>query len=497
MFKPSFDEFVEKAKLGNLIPIYKEILADLETPVSAYIKIGQGEWSFLLESVEGGEKWARYCFLACDPSAILTLRGKRAVLKTSDNEKSWIVQGDNPLLALKDVLHLYQPVEVEGLPRFSGGAVGFISYDMVRYFEGLPDQTKNDLDIPDAIFVVTDTLLIFDHVGQKIKIVSNTHILNNDLEFAYKEAIRKIECLEQKLRKGVPESESPEPATKRKEYISIESNFEKEDFKKAVLKVKDYILEGDVIQTVLAQRLKFKLEQDPFTVYRSLRAINPSPYMYYLNFGDIKIVGASPEALIRLEGDVVETRPIAGTRPRGKNESEDVALAKELLEDEKERAEHIMLVDLGRNDLGRVSKLGSVEVNESFTIERYSHVMHIVSNTRGKLKSDCDCFDSLKAAFPAGTLSGAPKIRAMEIIDELEPTRRGIYGGSIGYFGFSGNMDTAIAIRTLVVKEKYAYLGVGAGIVADSDPEKEYQETMNKGKALLKAVELAERGLEI
>ena len=497
MYKPCFEDFVEKTRHGNLIPVYKEILADLETPVSAYMKIGQGDWSFLLESVEGGEKWARYCFLGCDPSAVLVINGKNASLKTRSGEKNFVIDSENPLSALKELLEPYQPVEVDGLPRFSGGAVGFISYDMVRYFERLSDLTVNDLETPDAVFVVSDTLLIFDNVGQKIKIVSNARVDNENARSAYVEAIRKIESLEDKLRQGLPKNTYLNPTLTKEEKIQIKSSFKKEDFKKAVLKIKNYILEGDVIQTVLAQRLKFELSQNPFDVYRALRTVNPSPYMYYLNFGDIRVVGSSPEALVRVSDGIVETRPIAGTRPRGVGEIEDQAFEKELLEDPKERAEHIMLVDLGRNDLGRVSKIGSVDVNESFTIERYSHVMHIVSNVQGKLESSKDCFDALKAAFPAGTLSGAPKVRAMEIIDELEPVRRGIYGGSIGYFSFNGNMDTAIAIRTLVVKGKNAYLGVGAGIVADSDPEKEFEETMNKGKALLKAVELAERGFQL
>jgi len=493
--KPTFEEFKECAKRGNLIPVYKEILADLDTPVSAYMKIGSEPYSFLLESVEGGDKWARYCFLGCGPSTIIETKGSTVTLRRNGSEEKKSVEEAIPLTELKNLLSQYQPVEMPDLPRFSGGAVGFISYDMVRYFENLPDQTEDDLNIPDSIFIITDTLLIFDNVTQTIKVVSNAHTEGRDLEEVYRETTEKIDTLARKLRQPVPATTAGEPASSAEEDPRIESNFAKEHFKEAVLQAKRYIHEGDAIQVVLSQRLKFDLQQDPFTIYRALRTINPSPYMYYLNFEDIQVVGSSPEVLVRLEGEQVEVRPIAGTRKRGKNEDEDRFLEKDLLSDEKELAEHIMLVDLGRNDLGRVSQIKSVEVNEKFTIERYSHVMHIVSNVRGKLKEGLDCFDVLKAAFPAGTVSGAPKIRAMEIIDELEPTRRGIYAGAVGYISFSGNMDTAIAIRTLVVKDQVGYLGVGAGIVADSVPDNEFEETMNKGRAMLKAIGLAGRGL--
>ncbi len=493
MLFPSIDEFKEKSQKGNLIPVCKEIIADLDTPVSAYMKIGHGPYSFLLESVEGGEKWARYCFLGCNPSTIVRTQGQSVTIETNGETETRNIEGESPLSALRKILKEYEPVVDDRLPRFFGGAVGFISYDMVRFFEDLPDDTEDDLDLPDSLFVITDTLLIFDNVSHTIKIVSNAHTDQGDLDEVYKETIEKIEKLEQLLRKPTPDLKiapgNQGPAT-------FESNFDKPDFLKAVQRIKEYINEGDAIQVVLAQRLKFTLGQDPFTVYRALRTINPSPYMYYLNFGDVQIVGSSPEVLVRLENGHVEVRPIAGTRPRGKDEAEDISLAEELLDDDKEIAEHIMLVDLGRNDLGRVSQTHSVEVNEQFTIERYSHVMHIVSNVRGRLKDGLDSFDVLEASFPAGTVSGAPKIRAMEIIDELEPTRRGVYAGSVGYISFNGNMDTAIAIRTLVVKGNTAYLGVGAGIVADSVPEKEFEETMNKGKALLKAIELAEKGLQ-
>jgi anthranilate synthase component I len=494
MFKPSLEEFKQKAKSGNLIPVYKEILADLDTPVSAYMKIRGGEYSFLLESIEGGEKWARYCFLGCDPSVVVTTKGRNlTVIKNGKSEQSKIESG-SPLSAVKEILARYQPVQSAGLPRFSGGAVGFVSYDMVRFFENLPEETVDDLDVPDSQFVITDTMLVFDNVSQTIKIVSNAFIEGDDLDAVYENTIQKISALEEKLKTPLARGSAPDDEEGAAKPLSFDSNIEEESFKQAVTRIKEYILEGDAIQVVLSQRLKFAINRDPFDIYRALRTINPSPYMYFLKFGELQVVGSSPEVLVRLEDDKVEVRPIAGTRKRGQNEEEDRELEQDLLQDKKELAEHIMLVDLGRNDLGRVSEISTVEVDESFTIERYSHVMHIVSNVKGILKKGLDCFDVLKAAFPAGTLSGAPKIRAMEIIDELEPTRRGLYGGAVGYISFSGNMDTAIAIRTLLIKDKTAYLGVGAGIVADSVPQSEFEETMNKGRALLKAIELVEKG---
>ena len=357
MLKPSLQEFKEKARHGNLIPVYKEVLADTETPVSAYMKIGGGAYSFLLESVEGGEKWAQYCFLGCDPSIIVSLRGTTVTItKNGQVEERQTETNENPLTGIKEVLAKYVPVEVDGLPRFSGGAVGFISYDMVRSFEELPQKTEDDLEVPDALFIITDTLLIFDNVSQTIKIVSNAYVEDGGLEEAYEKAVKAIEVIEGKLRTALPSGARAGGTGESVEAGYIESNFEKEKFKDAVCKVKNYILEGDAIQVVLAQRLKFKISKDPFTIYRALRTINPSPYMYYLKFGELSVVGSSPEILVRLEGDDVEVRPIAGTRKRGQNEEEDQALEEDLLSDEKELAEHIMLVDLGRNDVGRVAE---------------------------------------------------------------------------------------------------------------------------------------------
>ncbi|MBI5184079.1 MAG: anthranilate synthase component I [Nitrospinae bacterium] len=497
MYYPSFDLFREKSKEGNLIPVYREILADLETPVSAFLKIDKGEYSFLLESVEGGEKWARYCFLGVEPSIVFMSKGKEIRIIRDGDVEEFTVDKD-PLDSLKRLMSEYRYVETEGIPRFFGGAVGYIGYDIIRFFEELPEKAKDDLKIPDSVFIITDTILIFDNVTQKIKIVSNAHITDGNLQDIYNNAKEKIDSiilrLKEPLRRDIA-IKGVKGDNKRRDVLKTTSNISREGFEKVVLRSKRYIRDGDIIQVVLSQRLKTRINGDPFNIYRALRTINPSPYMYYLKLGDMNIIGSSPEVLVRLDRGQVELRPIAGTRRRGATESEDIKLAEELLNDSKEKAEHIMLVDLGRNDLGRVAKIKSVEVNELMVIERYSHVMHIVSNIRGDIEEGLDCFDVIRATFPAGTVSGAPKIRAMEIIEELEPTRRGLYAGAVGYFSFSGNMDMAIAIRTIIIKDKTAYLGIGAGIVADSKPANEYEETMNKGKALLKAIEMAERYL--
>jgi anthranilate synthase component 1 len=494
MIRPTLSEFKEKAKQGNLIPVYREILADMETPVSAFRKIDDGKYSFLLESVEGGEKWARYSFLGSRPEVIVRSRD-RGVEVIRRGKKEVRTFDHDPLEAIRTVLAEYRPVPDAGLPRFYGGGVGFLGYDVVRFFESLPGRPKPGLDLPDLFFMITDTLVIFDNVSHRIKVVSNAHVNGGSVAAAYREAVKKIDGIVAKIKKG---SRSREARAGRKTSAAtrLQSNFTQPKYEQAVLKAQEYIKAGDIFQVVPSQRFERKVTADPFEIYRALRLINPSPYMYFLRCGDATVVGASPEVMVRLEGDRIELRPIAGTRRRGATEDEDRALEQELLADPKERAEHIMLVDLGRNDVGRVSAMGSVHVSELMVIERYSHVMHIVSNVRGTLAPGRDAYDVVRACFPAGTVSGAPKIRAMEIIDELEPTRRGPYAGAVGYFGFSGNMDTCITIRTLVIKDRKAYIQAGGGVVADSVPAAEYQETVNKAKAMMRAVEMAEEGLD-
>ncbi len=493
MFQPSLEEFKLRAKKGNLIPVYREILADRETPVSAFQKIDDGRHSFLLESMEGNEKWARYSFLGSRPSVIVRTFGRKAEIVQGGKTAKLVFERD-PLTVIKKVLSEYRPVPDPSLPRFFGGAVGFMGYDVVRFFEELPEREKVDLGTPDIFFMITDTLVVFDNVTHMIKVVSNAHIKGISVEAAYREAVKKINSLVRKLKAGV-KGQVSKGKGKSKE-CSLTSNFTQPQYEQAVLKAKEYIKAGDIFQVVPSQRFQTKISVEPYEIYRALRLINPSPYMYFLRCGDTTVVGASPEVMVRLEGSRIDLRPIAGTRHRGADEEEDEALARELLADPKERAEHIMLVDLGRNDVGRVSEPGSVNVSELMVIERYSHVMHIVSNVRGRLSAENDAYDVIRACFPAGTVSGAPKIRAMQIIDELEPTKRGPYAGAIGYFGFSGNMDTCITIRTLVIKNNIAYIQAGGGVVADSDPAAEYQETVNKAKAMMRAVEMAEKGLD-
>jgi anthranilate synthase component 1 len=492
MVHPSVEEFKEKAKDYNIIPVYREILADLDTPVSAFRKINKSAYGFLLESVEGGEQLARYSFLGANPSVIFKSKGKQVRI-TKNNQVILEKESSNPLDELKSLLNKYKVYTDPALPRFFGGAVGYISYDMVRFMEKLPDKNPDDLQLPDMYFMITDTILIFDHVLHKIKIISNAYVENGDADKAYQSALRKIESLVKDLNAPAP----PLPETPEvKVTHELRSNFKKEEFEKAVEDSKEYIKAGDIFQVVLSQRFETDITSSPFDIYRALRSINPSPYMYYLQFEDAILVGSSPEILVRADEGKLQLRPIAGTRPRGKNQEEDEALIKDLLADPKERAEHLMLVDLGRNDLGRISEYGSVHVSDFMVIEKYSHVLHIVSNVEGTLAKGKDAFDVLNATFPAGTVSGAPKIRAMEIIDELEPTRRGPYAGTVGYFSFSGNLDACITLRTIVIKGNKAYIQAGAGLVADSVPSSEYQETVNKSKAMLKAIELAEAGLE-
>ncbi|MFO7819417.1 MAG: anthranilate synthase component I [Halanaerobacter sp.] len=491
MYKPSQDEFVELSREGDLVPIYKELSADLETPVSAFMKLGDNDYSYLLESVEQGQQVGRYSFIGIDYHGIV--RCKDNQLQIEDKEENLIDSKEtaNPVDDLEEILDEYQAVEIEDLPMFYGGAVGYLGYDVVQYFEDIPQTSKDDLEVPEMLFVLSDTVLIFDHLHHNMKVVTNVKV-GDDPAADYQAGIKKIEAVIERL-----ETAQISATQEEEKELTAQSNMTKEEFMSSIEKIKDYIEAGDIFQTVFSQRLEVPIESDSFSIYRELRRLNPSPYMYYLNFGDFNLVGSSPELLVRVEDDEVETRPIAGTRKRGSNKAEDKELAQDLLDDEKERAEHTMLVDLGRNDIGRVSEYGTVDVTELMEVEYYSHVMHLVSNVIGELSSDDDIYSALEACFPAGTVSGAPKIRAMEIIDELEPTRRGPYAGSIGYFSYSGNLDSCITIRTILTKDSKAYVQAGAGIVADSDPESEYEETLNKASALLEAVRLAEGGGEL
>ncbi len=490
----NLDEFRTLAKEGNLIPLYREILADYETPVSAFTKIDHGPSAYLLESVEGGENWARYSFLGSGSPVVIREDCGDLLITRGSREKRVSSRG-NPLERLRELMQEYRPVTVPGLPRFVGGAVGYLGYDIVRTFEDLPVRRKDGLGVPDFAFLLTDTLLIFDNVSQKIRVVANAHVRSlrdRDVRKAYTDATARIETMIARLKRPLRRARQK----RRHTPLSFTPNMSRADFEKMVVRTKDYIRAGDIFQGVLSQRWETRIQTKSFELYRALRVINPSPYMYYLRVAGVELVGSSPEILVRCEEGKISVRPIAGTRRRGQTAEQDQQMEQELLADKKERAEHIMLVDLGRNDVGRVAKKGSVKVDALMQIERYSHVMHIVSHVTGDLEEGRTSYDVLQACFPAGTVSGAPKIRAMEIIEELEPTRRGPYAGAVGYFSFSGNMDMCINIRTVVIHGRRAYIQAGAGIVADSDPEREYEETCNKARAMLNAIELAERGLE-
>ena len=478
MYNPSLEDVTKLAGQGNLVPIYREINADLETPVSAYLKIARPPYSFLLESVEGGERVARYSFLGTEPYD---------VIKTGAGQKDGAV---DPLVPVQEELAAYRTVKTPGLPRFTGGAVGYLSYDAVNHFERLPAPVRDPLDLPESVFMLTTTLLVFDHVRHKIRIVSHAR-LDGDVRRSYRQATERIDELIDRLDTPLKPALSSRGGSAA-QGSSVLSNVTQDRYEDMVRRVKEYIQAGDIIQSVISQRLAKRTAARPFHIYRALRTINPSPYMYYLELGGFQIVGASPELLVQVEDGAVATHPIAGTRPRGADADEDQALEEDLRSDEKELAEHIMLVDLGRNDIGRVSESGTVQVTRLMDVERYSHVMHLVSHVTGRLRQDYTNFDALRACFPAGTVSGAPKIRAMEIIAEQEPDRRGPYAGAVGYFDLMGNMDTAITIRTMVMKDGVAYVQAGGGIVADSSPESEYQETMHKASAVLRAIEEAE-----
>ncbi len=474
MYRPSLAEARQLKSQGNLLPVYRGIKADLETPVSAYLKIARGRYSFLLESVEGGERLARYSILGTEPAKVITTGGKNKV---------------DPLALVAEEFKKYRTVIAPDLPRFHGGMVGYLSYEVAGYFERLPSPPADPLALPEACLLLADTLLIFDHLTHVIKVVAHVN-LDGDIEKGYQEAVGKIDSLVARLQGPVPAPPEAAPISDP----APTQNVTRAEYEATVARMKEYIYDGDIIQAVPSLRLGRRTGAPPFAIYRALRSVNPSPYMYYLHLGDFHIVGASPELLVRVEDGIVSNHPIAGTRPRSPDASEDAALAEELKADEKECAEHLMLVDLSRNDVGRISEAGSVEVTQFMDIERYSHVMHLVSHVQGKLRQGLTQFDALRACFPAGTVSGAPKIRAMEIIAELEPDKRGPYAGAVGYFDFSGNMDTAITIRTIIVKDGIAYVQAGAGIVADSVPSREYQECLNKAQALLTAIERAEAG---
>lgn len=485
--RPSLDEVRALAEDHNLIPVYHGFISDLETPVSAFLKLRSSRDCFLLESAEQGERIGRYSFLGCEPRASLFFRDGELIVREDGDET--ITASDDPFGAVEDYLGRYSSPVLEELPPFIGGAVGFFGYDLVRWEEELPPVKEDPIGLPDMAFMVSDAIVIFDHLKHTILLLANVLVEEGaDIEGAYGRAGERVRELKRLLDEPLPRRTlNPRPPVEKPE-----SNFSREDFETAVEQVKEYIFAGDTFQTVPSQRFSVDVDVSPFGIYRGLRTVNPSPYMYYIAFDDFTLVGSSPEPLIKVNRGLVETRPIAGTRPRGVTPDEDKRLADDLLADEKERAEHIMLVDLGRNDLGRVCIPGTVEVVDLMRIEYYSHVMHIVSVVTGRLAEGRRATDALKAAFPAGTVSGAPKIRSMEIINELEPEKRGPYAGAIGYLSFSGELDTCICIRTIIVKDGKAHVQAGGGVVADSVPAKEYEETRNKARALFKAIELAQ-----
>lgn len=490
---PSRTDFKALAQGGNTIPVYLDLTADCETPLGAYSKIRKSGPAFLFESIVGGERISRYSFLGANPRKIIRVFEKEVTITHKNGEVETLATPADPLKVLEAEMARYQPVRLPGMPPFTGGAVGFVGHEYVHYVEPTVDQPDDDpLGVPVLYYMITDSVLIFDHVRQVLRVSVNAHVENGtDPGAAYDAASAEIQRICAQL-------ESPQPLAHRQieepgDVVIPDGNFTESEFSAAVETIKEYVRSGDVIQTVLSQRFEKCFLPEPVDLYRALRTINPSPYMVLLEAEDFSVVGASPEVHVRLTGDQVEIRPIAGTRHRGANAAEDLALEKDLLADAKERAEHLMLVDLARNDIGRVCQYGSIEVPDYMVVERYSHVMHIVSQVEGKLRDDATAFDLMRATFPAGTLSGAPKVRALQIIAELEKSRRGVYGGAIGYFGFEGNHDSCIGIRTALIKGGKIYVQSGAGVVADSVPVSEFQETINKAKAMLKAVSLAEK----
>jgi anthranilate synthase component I len=489
MLRPDYKEFSRLARQATLVPVVKSVPADLLTPVSAFLAVAGKEGdAFLLESVERGERIGRYTFLGARPYMQVRADGGEVVVQRGKSRER---RQGSVLNVVKEVLRQHHPATLPDLPPFTSGAVGYFAYDTIRQLENIGEHAKNDLSLPDCVLMFFDRLLAFDHLRHQIHIIATADVARESPRQAYKRALADIAVLEKKLSRGVRPPNWREPSPRRKSKLKVHAGTSRSRFLESVNRAKEYIAAGDIFQVVLSQRLDFAPEVAPFDVYRALRTVNPSPYMYFLRMGDTHVLGSSPEMLVRVTGRRLEYRPIAGTHPRGRDEAEDARLEQQMLQDEKERAEHVMLVDLGRNDLGRVSEYGSVKVRDLMYVERYSHVMHIVSALEGTLRKNLDALDAFAACFPAGTLSGAPKVRAMQIIEELEPTRRGVYGGSVLYADFAGNLDSCIAIRTMLMKGKRAYLQAGAGIVADSDPVREFQECMNKAQGVLRAVEMA------
>ena len=494
MYSPAFEEFEKLAEPGAVVPVYRQLLADTLTPVSAFLRFSDEDDCFLLESVTGGEKIGRYSMMGFGPSSVFEC--SEGVVKHERGGTVDEYPSDDPIAEFERLCTRSKPVAVPGLPEqessFTGGAVGYFAYDVVRYVEDLPDRPARSLGLPDMCFMFFDTVIVFDHVFHTMKIISNAHMDGGrSAREAYTDAVGAIDLVVDKLSTSMSLVHD-DIVTGGTEEIEFESNFEKADYLEAVEACKEYIAAGDIFQVVLSQRLHAKTTAEPFDIYRVLRAINPSPYMFYIRLGGLKLIGASPEVMVKVDGDRMVVRPIAGTRRRGSTDEEDAALAEELINDPKERAEHIMLVDLGRNDVGRVCEYNTVHLDDVMIIERFSHVMHITSQVSGKLEPGKTCFDALRSALPAGTLSGAPKVRAMQILDEFEPDVRGPYGGAIGYVTYAGNMNTGIVIRTLVLIGEDAYVQAGGGLVADSVPETEYEETLNKARTVLRAIKIAE-----
>src|SRR5450631_1880607 len=490
MLRPDYKEFSRLAREATLVPVVKSITADLLTPVSAFLAIAANEpEAFLLESVERGEHIGRYTFLGARPYMVVQAQGEDIEVRRGKKQKKERLKG-NATQIVKQLLRAHRPATVPGIPPFTAGAVGYFAYDAVRQLEKIGEHAKDDLSLPDCVLMFFNRLLAFDHLRHQIHIIATADVSQESPRRAYDRALADIAVLEKKLASGLRPADWKKPRRTRGK-LKVHAATSRRQFTKAVERCKHYIRAGDIFQVVLSQRLDFIPDAAPFDIYRALRAGNPSPYLYFLRMGDTHVLGSSPEMLVRVTGRKLQYRPIAGTHPRGRDEAEDQRLEQQMLHDEKERAEHVMLVDLGRNDLGRVSEYGSVKVRDLMYVERYSHVMHIVSALEGRLRPELGVMDAFAACFPAGTLSGAPKVRAMQIIEELEPTRRGVYGGAVLYADFAGNLDSCIAIRTMVMKGKQAYLQAEAGIVADSDPQREFEESENKARAVLKAVEMA------